>query len=73
MAQNPGFPNWIPREERPDPIPESVPEEIIEHAISVGTRYASCPTCGAEQWFPWTPDEPTSTECTDCGEAITVV
>lgn len=73
MAQSPGFPEWIPREDRPDPTLESIPEEIVEHALRVGTRYASCPDCGAEQWFPWTPEETTRTACDDCGAAVTVV
>lgn len=73
MASSPGFPDWVPREDRPDPTPEAVPEEILEHALQVGTRYARCPSCDAEQWFPWTPEETTRTACSDCGTDITVV
>lgn len=73
MEQTRGFPDWVPRDERPAPSAESVPEEIVEHALRVGTRYAGCPDCGTEQWFPWTPSEPTGWECRDCGADVTIV
>lgn len=73
MEQTPGFPDWMPPEERPTPSPESVPDDIVEHALRVGARYARCPDCGTEQWFPWTPAETTGWTCGDCGTEITVV
>ena len=73
MEQTREFPDRVPREDRPTPTVDTVPEEIVEHALEVGTRYARCPGCGTEQWFPWTPEETTSCECSDCGEKITII
>lgn len=73
MEQTREFPDWVPRDDRPVPTVESVPDEIVEHALRVGTRYARCPDCGTEQWFPWTPDESTGWTCSDCGEEVTIV
>jgi hypothetical protein len=71
--QRSGFPEWVPREDRPDPTPETVPDGIVEHALEVGTQYAACPDCDTEQWFPWTPDEPTDATCEECGQNVTIV
>ena len=73
MKQTREFPDRVPREERPTPTVEALPDDIVEHALDVGTRYARCPDCGSEQWFPWTPQETTGCSCSDCGAEVTIV
>ena len=73
MNQTREFPDRVSRDERPMPTVDALPDEIVEHALDVGTRYARCPSCKTEQWFPWTPEETTGCECRDCGRKITII
>lgn len=50
--------------------PEDVPEDVLQAAVDIATRYGACPHCGTEQYVPHTPGHNGSWECSECSEHI---
>jgi uncharacterized protein (DUF983 family) len=67
------YPDHVPREDRPDPTPENIPDDLVRSALATATVYGACPECGEKQFFPRVTGHNTDTSCSECGQPIRIV
>jgi len=56
----------VSRDEWPDRNAESVPDDIVEYAISTAVRYGECPKCGEQQFYLSVPNQNGWWSCQVC-------
>lgn len=67
------FPEHVDQDERPEPTPENIPDDVLEAAIGTAVDYSGCPFCGERQFHVIVPGHNSYHECVECGETFDVV
>jgi len=67
------YPNRVDMDDRPEPTVSNVPEDVLESALSIATRYGECPECDTAQFYPVVPGHNSSWDCRECGFTMQVV
>lgn len=66
------YPEYVPKEERPEKNVENIPEGVLKQALR-SLKWEKCPHCGEGQWMNYVQGRNTNHTCVGCGATLKTV